>query len=47
MHIQHIESISGHTRNISGPPPPPPPPQNKVDIGYPTVQNLPHILSYI
>ena len=44
MHIQHIESISGHTRNISGPPPPP---QNKVDIGYPTVQNLPHILSYI
>ena len=27
MHIQHIESRSGHTGNISGPPPPPPPPQ--------------------
>jgi hypothetical protein len=33
MHIQHIESTSGHIGNISGPPLP----QSKVDIGHPNV----------
>ena len=48
MHIQLIESTSGHTGNIYGPPPPLP--QNKVDIGHPTVDlrcRISHRHSYI